>query len=313
MKKVEIDTLTNILTFHRDSEIMKLLMKEQDYFESISEAIIKETSKNHKETEDKRKKVNYISYKDTLDIVKSFLGSINSRYPRLLEGLIRNGIVNIYDLDDKESVKEFGKEPYFQISKGKITINIPMEHNIEDMFSIVHEFMHYVTCYRGCSVDGFILTENVSITYEMLLYDFLKEKGLFEEDRFAPIATRLLSIEEKSRTILESFENFELSRKKSFKLSDIKEDSAKAERDFEDISKQFIYLFCETLAIHNYHNYKEGIITIKNLEEMCRRLNNNENLESLNFILPTEKPSAEEIASSIDFLENEPNKSNKRI
>ncbi len=313
MEKVEIDTLANILMFHRDSEIIKLLMKEQDYFESISETIIKETNKNHKETEDRRKKVNYISYKDTLDIVKSFLGSINSRYPRLLEGLIRNGVINIYDLDDKESVKEFGKEPYFQISKGKITINIPMEHNIEDMFSIVHEFMHYVTCYRGCSVDGIILTENVSITYEMLLYDYLKEKELFEEDRFAPIATRLLSIEEKSRTILESFENFEISRKKSFKLRDIKEDSIKAERDFEDISKQFIYLFCETLAIHNYHNYKDGIITTKNLEEMCRRLNNNENLESLNFILSTEKPSAEEIASSINFLENEPNKSNKRM
>lgn len=313
MEKVEIDTLANILMFHRDSEIIKLLMKEQDYFESISETIIKETNKNHKETEDRRKKVNYISYKDTLDIVKSFLGSINSRYPRLLEGLIRNGVINIYDLDDKESVKEFGKEPYFQISKGKITINIPMEHNIEDMFSIVHEFMHYVTCYRGCSVDGIILTENVSITYEMLLYDYLKEKELFEEDRFAPIATRLLSIEEKSRTILESFENFEISRKKSFKLRDIKEDFIKAERDFEDISKQFIYLFCETLAIHNYHNYKDGIITSKNIEEMCRRLNNNENLESLNFILSTEKPSAEEIASSINFLENEPNKSNKRM
>lgn len=56
MERVEIDTLTNILIFHRDSEIMKLLMKEQDYFESISETIIKETNKNHKEIEDKRKK-----------------------------------------------------------------------------------------------------------------------------------------------------------------------------------------------------------------------------------------------------------------
>ena len=46
---------------------------------------------------------------------------------------------------------------------------------------------------------------------------------------------------------------------------------------------------------------------------MCRRLNNNENLESLNFILLTEKPSTKEIASSINFLEYESNKSNKRI
>ena len=61
MERVEIDTLTNILIFHRDSEIMKLLMKEQDYFESISETIIKATNKNHKEIEDKRKKINYIS------------------------------------------------------------------------------------------------------------------------------------------------------------------------------------------------------------------------------------------------------------
>ncbi len=313
MERVEIDTLTNILIFYRNSEIMKLLMKEQEYFESIIETIIKETNKNHNETKDKIKKVNYVSYKDTLDIVKKFLGRINIRYPKLLEELIRNGIVNIYDIDNKESVKEFGNEPYFQIFKGKTTINIPMEHNIEDMFSIVHEFMHYVTCYKGCSVDGFILTENVSITYEMLLYDYLKEKELFEEDRFAPIATRLLSIEKKSRTILEIFKKYEISRKESFELRDTEEDSAKATRDFEDISKQFIYLFCETLAIHNYHNYKVGIISTKNLEEMCRRLNNNENLESLNFILPTEKPSVEEISSSISFLENEPNKSNERV
>ena len=144
----------------------------------------------------------------------------------------------------------------------------------------------------------------------------IKEEDIskwLEEDRFAPIATRILSIEEKSRTILESFENFEISRKRSFELIDTNEDSSKAQRDFEDVSKQFIYLFCETLAIYNYHNYKEGIITTKNLEEMCRRLNNNENLESLNFILLTEKPSTKEIASSINFLEYESNKSNKRI
>ena len=50
-----------------------------------------------------------------------------------------------------------------------------------------------------------------------------------------------------------SFENFEISRKRSFELIDTNEDSSKAQRDFEDVSKQFIYLFCLLSACYGVH------------------------------------------------------------
>ncbi len=46
-----------------------------------------------------------MSLSETLKIVKDFLKDINPVYPILLEELMNNGVVNIYDITDEKKLK----------------------------------------------------------------------------------------------------------------------------------------------------------------------------------------------------------------
>lgn len=304
--------LTNVLLFHKDSEIVKTLLNNIDYFKRTSIVIVEECKQYHNEITLKRNKTNYVSLEETLKIVKDFLRTINSTYPEILDELISKGIVNLYDIDDEESTKKYGKDAYYSRNNGKHTINVPLLHDIEDTVNIVHEFIHYTNCLNGLSVDGLLLTEAISISYEMLLYEYLKQNEIYEEDMCSPVALRLLSIESKSKAILNVINEYERERSKSFKLTTLSENEKEAHKNFHDLSAKIIYLIGETLAIHIYHNYKNGITTINELNDLNTHVNNNEHLESLNFVLKS-IPDSEEIRESIIYIREELLKNREKI
>lgn len=296
--------LTNVLLFHKDSEILKLLFNNIDYYKNVSRIIYSECKDYQDELVEKRNKINYMSLSETLNIVKDFLMKINPEYPILLEELMNNGVVNIYDITDEKKLKEYGDEAYYAIHNGNHTINIPLYHDINDTFIIVHEFMHYIVYLNGVSVDGFLFTEAISISHEMLFYDYLKQNKLYEEYLSSPIALRLLSIKDKSNAMLNVIKEYESERSKSFMLTTLEESSEKASKNFYDLSAIIIYLTGETLAIQIYYYYKLGLITIEDLQELIRLINNNEHLESLNLIFKS-IPTTEDIRESIIYIRNE--------
>lgn len=296
--------LTNVLLFHKDSEILKLLFNNIDYYKNVSRIIYSECKDYQDELVEKRNKINYMSLSETLNIVKDFLMKINPEYPILLEELMNNGVVNIYDITDEKKLKEYGDEAYYAIHNGNHTINIPLYHYINDAFIIVHEFMHYIVYLNGVSVDGFLFTEAISISHEMLFYDYLKQNKLYEEYLSSPIALRLLSIKDKSNAMLNVIKEYESERSKSFMLTTLDESSEKASKNFYDLSAIIIYLTGETLAIQIYYYYKLGLITIEDLQELIRLINNNEHLESLNLIFKS-IPTTEDIRESIIYIRNE--------
>ena len=296
--------LTNVLLFHKDSEILKLLFNNIDYYKNVSQIIYSEYKEYHEELIEKRNKINYMSLNETLNIVKDFLMKINPEYSRLLEKLMNNGVINLYDINDEYKFKEYGDEAYYARHDGKHTINVPLYHDINDAFTIVHEFMHYIVCLNGVSVDGFLLTEAISISHEMLFYDYLKQNKLYEEYLASPIALRLLSIKDKSNAMLNVIKEYESERSKSFMLTTLEESSENASKNFYDLSAKIIYLTGETLAIQIYHYYKLGLITIEDLQELIRLINNNEHLESLNLIFKC-IPTTEDIREAIIYIRNE--------
>ena len=133
--------------------------------------------------------------------------------------------------------------------------------------------------------------------------DILENK-LYEEYLFSPIALRLLSIKDKSNAMLNVIKEYESERSKSFMLTTLEESSEKASKNFYDLSAIIIYLTGETLAIQIYYYYKLGLITIEDLQELIRLINNNEHLESLNLIFKS-IPATEDIRESIIYIRNE--------
>ena len=61
--------LTNVLLFHKDSEILKLLFNNIDYYKNVSRIIYNECKDYQDELVEKRNKINYMSINELQDEV----------------------------------------------------------------------------------------------------------------------------------------------------------------------------------------------------------------------------------------------------
>ena len=123
------------------------------------------------------KKMNFVKSEK---LVREFLGGLNSAYldyydMRLLDGTFEYGI------------NDFFGNPYstYDYENSKRIIYIPISNTIEDGFSIVHELFHDMNMVIDTDEPGigwYFFTEALSFLGELLYSDFLKEKGILDEN-----------------------------------------------------------------------------------------------------------------------------------
>lgn len=291
---------------------------------------------------------NYLDYytlEETLDLSKKFLSTIDEDYPNYLNQGLINGFIDIYDKDDYYEYDSEGnfidveKEgPYYEtrdiseMHRVK-TISLPLKHNIDDVYSLIHELFHSISASASYHVsnDFKVLTESVSITYEFILYDYLKENGICSKDRIKPIEFRINDLRKKTETLAIGMDILKKVKENIDDLKNIKvcyipaaKDETKEEKlererkikneretigkDYFKLRKVLEYYLGTLIAVINYKRYKEGKLDIETIEEYTYSIKNNEELESLN-ILFDKFPSLKEVQDSLDFILNEINNS----
>ena len=164
----------------------------------------------------------YYILEDTIELSKKFLSTIDDDYPKYLNDGLNNGAIEIYDKSDlydfdRNKINGKDKGAYFvveDVKHGNVinhfkTISLPLEHNIEDVYALIHELFHSINASAFYdSYDFRLLTESVSITYEFILYDYLKEQGICSEDRIKPIEFRIVDLCKKAGTLAEGLTIF---------------------------------------------------------------------------------------------------------
>lgn len=108
---------------------------------------------------------NRVSYFEILKQVLKFMKSINLEYYISLKNAYKIKQINI-DLEKKE-------EAYCEYRKNTKFINWPINYNIDDSFSLIHEFLHYLNLDKNVILTRQYFTETFSFLFEMLLYDYL--------------------------------------------------------------------------------------------------------------------------------------------
>ncbi len=241
----------------------------------------------------------YYTLTDTLELVYEFLDSLNPKYRDDFNRLIISGemeTVSEHDIDD---------EPYVDMEtfkeKNLLNIHIPLDHNLYDVYSFVHEFFHTTNCYEDENTDKQFLSEMVPIFYEFLLFDFLRTKEVNQlennrciDERIGVFLDTAFDLNEMIFTMKKALNgmNFDYEERSP-------EDTERLRFLMEDDIKYFLAI---TTAIYEYYEYKNGGISLKNIDEFNRKLNKLDDFDSLNYILHKDDIEDEDLVTSIEYL-----------
>ena len=325
----ELEKWYKVYALYKATPYIGFIEEFLDELEPQSYAIWKKLSQLSYDYEFKK----YYTLEDALQLAKEFLLTLGDAQAKFLDDGIKNGSIEIYDVTDEYDIKnnifngrfigpyyskqEIEYEDYKNLFK---LISLPLRHNIDDVYSLIHELAHASNAdVKYDSSDWRVLTESASITYEFILMDYLIQNDICNEDNLKPVAYRMIDFFKKARDLaqgltifrkikenIDSFKEIQLYDTSSAKDKDDKERLIKEQREdiagnFKTLRKTLEYYLGTLIAIINYKRFKEGKLDYKTFEKYCDALKENEQLESLD-ILFDRVPSIEEINEAIDMI-----------
>lgn len=298
MKKSDLIISLSILINHKESGILEFLTNNYKSLENISKTVLNSLESFDMEND---KFENHISLEETLNLAKEFLNEIDQSYSKLLDEDIKNGNLNLFDSKDSKSIEEYSLRAHHsqRINDGKETIhiNVPLYHNIDDVYTLIHEVMHDVNKQKYDSLDGILFSEFLSIYTEFKLYEFLSNKGYPHNDIIIPINNRLDDLKYKSKYILYIIEVYKELINNPNIINEKLLDNKQTEEEFNIIRANLKYFLATLMSI--FTCYKK--IPIQNIKDFNSSLHKNNDLESLNYLFVT-FPYNEDISQSIDYF-----------
>ena len=265
----------------------------------------------------------YYTFEDTIELVKKFLGTIDPEYPVKFDELLNDGTINLYHIDDEEYVDIYGEDAFCieddiirHDDNGTIIgfekrrdINVPLQHTLDDAYSLIHEFIHYTNIPNGIeySDDRDILTESSSFIFECLFNKYLIDNGYSKEEADINLKMRINTSIELAESVngiagvLLYMREYPDYIKEAVPYD--KEDSS----EYEAILDEIDYFLAGVISLMAYKNYLDGKIDIKNIKDFNNALEFNNNLESLIFLFGhgIEECDSEQICEDISLIIND--------
>lgn len=116
---------------------------------------------------------NKITYQDVFLLAREIIASIDKSYLNDYNKLIDSGQLDFgYDKKNNNCY-------YFYKNN---LIDIDREFNYEDVVSLVHEFIHYTNGKGKLTQNRYLLTEFLSIYFELYALDYLLESGISKDE-----------------------------------------------------------------------------------------------------------------------------------
>ena len=126
----------------------------------------------------------YLSYSETLQILREYLRERLPQYIGKFEECLNNGIINFVVDPSDEYAEDLKNHAYYSHELRKRHTNIVFEHNYNDPATIIHEFMHQLNSpeLNDPTLTRKLLTETISIFFECDILKYMQEKGYNKTD-----------------------------------------------------------------------------------------------------------------------------------
>lgn len=265
----------------------------------------------------------YYTLKDTIELVKKFLKTIDLEYPPLFDKLLSDGTINLYHIDNEEDVKIYGEDafcdeddiPKYDVNGSIIdfdkrrNINIPIQHTLDDAYSLLHEFIHYTNIPNGeiYSDDRDILTESSSFIFECLFHKYLIDNGYSKDEANVNLKMRINSTLELAEDVNDITGLLLYMKSHPEYIKDIIVNDKEDLTLYEDIVSEIEYFIAGIVSLNAYKNYLDGKIDLNEIKDFNNVLEVNNELESLIFLFGcnSEECDAEQICKDIFSIINE--------
>lgn len=124
-------------------------------------------------------KTNNLTFQDVYNLAREIIESINPKYLDDFDKLIETGALD-FSYNDEYNGSYFYHEQ--QNSNTYNYININRKFNYDDVRILVHEVIHYINGKNNISKNRHVLTEFLSIYFEIYAIDYMMKKGIPKEE-----------------------------------------------------------------------------------------------------------------------------------
>ena len=115
-------------------------------------------------------KINNLTYDQVFSLAREIIASIDSNYLEKFDKLLDSGKLEFNYEDESDSYHDNG------------LINIGRSFNYIDVVKLIHEFMHLTNASSKETQNRHLLTEFLSIYFEMYAIDYLLKRGVSKEE-----------------------------------------------------------------------------------------------------------------------------------
>lgn len=296
-EKNAIDSMTKVLMDFSSESEMQIILKNIEFLDKLSYEFLDCVDLFDDEELEYH---DYYSYSDIIELVKDFLDTIDLSYSKKFDDLLNNGTINIYHIDDEDAVDIYGEDAFCveddipkydenDIIVGfdkKREINVPLQHTLDDAYSLIHEFIHYTNIPRGMyyTDDRDILTETSSFIFECLFHKYLIDKGYSKEEANINLKIRLNSTLYLSEDVSGICGAILYIRNNPESTRDVEPYEREDTFEYKDIVEVIDYFVAGVFSLLAYKNYLDEKINIDNIKDFNNALDVNNNLESLIFL-----------------------------
>ena len=308
MKQVKYNIfkeIIDVLVHHKDNLFIELFERNYGYIKKASKLFYDKTAN----IDIIDKEFEYIPLSKTIEMSRDFLDKFNSSWALEFDKLINDGTFIFVQDNDEELKDEYLEGAYYNVDSNIETINIPLYHNIEDVKSVVHEFIHSRRQYLGdISNDGEFLSESSAIAFEYLLIDYFEKKNEYVEDYKNAMLDRIINdFSLKAERLYNLATVYEVLRKDEdmmYYVSQTKENDKTLKQSSihrDGIEEWMKYFLGNLVAMKIYSLISNGVMSKENLILYTTKLGEKDNLDSLNFI-GGDFPKVSELSIIIDNI-----------
>ncbi len=217
---------------------------------------------------------NYVSYLEISKQALKFMKSINKDYYMLLKMAYKAKEINLDFSQDDIAYCDYRNNGNF--------INWPINYNIDDIFSLIHEFSHYLNLKKNPTLTRNYFTEAFSILFEFLLCDYLEINNYPNKEYLKVKLLRFASCFDYAKELYDNGRIVNIYLENS-KLSDILiERNFINKCDLEKIKNQ-CFLYKNELLFFEYKKYLLGIFIACDMHQQI--IKNPDYVEKVFFIM----------------------------
>lgn len=281
MEEKDILKMMKLLDEKKDDPKVKILLHYLNFFDHACDFVL---SKSELETLESNI-LNQMPLGQTFMLFEGFLSYLSTKYPGLLNEYRNSNRFKIID----NSKDNFGYGYASLNAEGKPTMVCGVHMDINDVYLLVHEFMHSLNSQGKGKKDRDALTEGFAIYSELLVLDYLNGLNIRPDEIHEFIKIRLKSYYERSTKLKEIIKIIKYIYTNPDVVSKLKEkanDVLLSEDDERNLLSNIQYTFGNITSFILYGRREDGTLKDEDYARMNEEINTSEGFKVFAELFP---------------------------